>query len=199
MKPGALLVVLGLSAVVGLGVRKYAGADAVPVVPEVLEHPARAEVPKEDHSTSRKPGAVPAGPNNPVFPENLEVRGFARWGHRVSLQLSDGSRLTDRDKELIKVERNSVTICTAHAANPGIVCPACKKYPVKPALMLASERPAIADKPKTNLTPGVHESPPKPVQYSGAANTGTTYTSERVIPVNGEVSSAFTISPMGGR
>lgn len=63
-----------------------------------------------DQHSLADPEKKAAAPENPIFTEKLEVRGYAVRGSAVNVFLSDGSTLTEKDKDLERIERNSVTI-----------------------------------------------------------------------------------------
>ncbi len=117
---------------------------------------------------------------NPAYRETdaVYVKGFATWGHRLIVQLSDGTRWDNRDPKLQRVEKMYVIYDG-------------KKYPVRVNYSVASSRPS-------SLPPGgavpAWGGPPggvvMPKTYSGAGNpvaeTKTTYEAigEAVIPHN---------------
>jgi len=183
VKPLALVVVLVLSSLVGLGVRKYFGGAAATPAPVVVVPVTKPE--EKSHERPKPDTSI----TNPVFPENLEIRGVAKKGKRIIVQLSDGSRLTERDVELIQVEKNSAVLCRSHPPKQAALCKFCRKYAVKPGVIVpkpATEKSGVAVAKDT-------PSKPAPVPHSGASNVLSEYRGEAVVPVNGELQTAFTI------
>lgn len=192
-------ILLGVAA--GLAGRHYFAAEAVASAPvEVAAASPAGVVVRQDKAM---PGVIVpptrfVDPGNPVFPVELEVRSIATRGRRAIVGLSDGSTLTERDRELISTERNSVTICALphrafdDAGRP-VKCPNCRKYPLKTAPTGKGGR--LDGLPGASLPevvrPERKEGAPMP---TGAANPPRAdYAGEAVIPINGTISTEFTI------
>lgn len=81
----------------------------------VAEPAKEAEIPETPKKSLFDPASEPAkkaAPINPVFTEELEVRGYAKRGDELAwnVVLSDGSVLTEQDAELSFVGRKHVVI-----------------------------------------------------------------------------------------
>jgi hypothetical protein len=170
-------IILGVLA--GLAVRRM-------LPPATMAAPEVVAVEPVHHVSNEPKQAPPAPPKypNPAYRETeaVYVKGFATWGHRVIVQLSDGTRWDNRDPKLERVERTFVQY-------EG------KKYPVRVNWSPANTRGGNGNSGNMVQSNGgvAAGQSTRPGSPTGAANTGAVVSGgaslfesygEAVIPVN---------------